>query len=518
MSFRDHWPVYAAVLLVFLTGLTLIAFPYYGDQALFLIAARKLAAGGLLYKDFWDLKPPGIIAFYTAAVYLFGPGEIAARWLDVLTQVAGAASAGFIVLRHSKRPITAAAAVVFSVWSYFALADAEKLAQVEALVYLPLLWLAFACAESIRQPDRTTRWMALAGLCAAAVFWCKPVFLLFPMGFLAVTFSIRRSLAGLLPFAASFTAAGAAVLGFFAWRGTLDLLIWTCFIFPYRYVRELPNAPIAQLKDAASWWFFHNAACFLLAALGLRRARSPLPMLLAIWLAVGVAVILVQRNSWWNYHFQLLLVPAGMLAAIELDRMISERSIGWRGAAFLAALALIPPSIALLQKWRGLTPGVIAGQPEARQQYRMRYSQVYVHAENDRIALAKLGHAMGPLVVVGDPTVNIALDQDPPIALHTWSPEHYLPEHWRQLEQQLRTARPAYVVIGPNYRRFIERSSPQILAWIDSEYAAVLDGDCGKWYGLKPSRSPLAQRPGPADPLPASLAVSPRREAPPPVR
>jgi len=188
MFARAYWPVYAAVALVFLTGLTLIAFPYYGDQALFLIAARKLAAGGLLYRDFWDLKPPGIIAFYTAAVYLFGPGEIAVRWLDVLTQAAGAVSTGYIMLRYSQRPITAAAAVVFGVWNYFAFADAEKLAQVEALVYLPLLWIVFACAESIRHPERIAPWMAFAGLCAAAVFWCKPVFLLFPIGFLAVTF------------------------------------------------------------------------------------------------------------------------------------------------------------------------------------------------------------------------------------------------------------------------------------------------------------------------------------------
>lgn len=523
MFVRDHWPVYAAVALVFLTGLSLIAFPYYGDQALFLIAARKLASGGLLYRDFWDLKPPGILAFYTAAVYLFGPGEVAARWLDVITQTAGALSAGYITLRYAKRPITAAAAIVFGIWSYFAFADAGRLAQVEALVYLPLLWMVFACAESIRDPERATRWMLLAGFCAAVVFWCKPVFLLLPMGSLAVSILIRRSLQGLLPFTLAFVVSGAAVLGFFAWRGTLELLIWTCFIFPFRYVRELPNAPVAQLKEAALWWFFQNAVCFLLAAFSLvtawrRRARSALPLLLCVWIAAGMAVILVQRNSWWNYHFQLLLVPAGMLAAIELDRMFTERSIGWRGIAFLTTLALLSPSALLLQKWATLKPGVITGEPEAQRRYRLHHSQAYRNAENDRLALAKLGHQMGPLVIVGDPTINIALGQDPPIALHTWSPEHYLPEHWRQLEQQLRDARPAFVVIDPTYRRYIEKSSPPILRWLESEYTAVLRGECGQWYGLNSSRSPLAQRPAPTDLPPTSLATSPRREALPPVR
>src|SRR5688500_7224186 len=46
--------------------------PLRGDQGLYLYGAKELADGAVLYKDFWDLKAPGVYFFYLLAGSLFG--------------------------------------------------------------------------------------------------------------------------------------------------------------------------------------------------------------------------------------------------------------------------------------------------------------------------------------------------------------------------------------------------------------------------------------------------------------
>ena len=38
-------------------------------------------------------------------------------------------------------------------------------------------------------------------------------------------------------------------------------------------------------------------------------------------MAVALAVILVQRTSWWEYHYLLLSVPLGLLAASGIEAL-----------------------------------------------------------------------------------------------------------------------------------------------------------------------------------------------------
>jgi hypothetical protein len=53
-----------------------LAYPFHGDQAMFILGARVLAEGGTLYVDYWDFKQPGIYLIYFLAGRLFGFNEI----------------------------------------------------------------------------------------------------------------------------------------------------------------------------------------------------------------------------------------------------------------------------------------------------------------------------------------------------------------------------------------------------------------------------------------------------------
>jgi hypothetical protein len=61
------------------------------DQALLAVGAAEMSNGALLYRDFWDVKQPGIYWFYLAAGTLFGFDEVGIHTFELVYMVAFAA-------------------------------------------------------------------------------------------------------------------------------------------------------------------------------------------------------------------------------------------------------------------------------------------------------------------------------------------------------------------------------------------------------------------------------------------
>ena len=59
-------------------GLVTVFLPYTGDQALFARAAREIGRGAVYYRDFWDIKQPGIYWWFVGAGGV-SPGHTASR-------------------------------------------------------------------------------------------------------------------------------------------------------------------------------------------------------------------------------------------------------------------------------------------------------------------------------------------------------------------------------------------------------------------------------------------------------
>ena len=80
---RVPWIAIAAALLVVLPLLLLmLQFGAGRDQGVYLVTARAMAAGGLPYRDVWDIKPPGIFFIYRLARALGGDGMVPVRALE----------------------------------------------------------------------------------------------------------------------------------------------------------------------------------------------------------------------------------------------------------------------------------------------------------------------------------------------------------------------------------------------------------------------------------------------------
>jgi hypothetical protein len=75
---------------VLVRGLPDLRYPIAIDQALFCSMGQRLLRGQLLYRDVWDIKPPGIFYIYALIVKVFGPvawcvGVVDVFWLVTIS-------------------------------------------------------------------------------------------------------------------------------------------------------------------------------------------------------------------------------------------------------------------------------------------------------------------------------------------------------------------------------------------------------------------------------------------------
>ncbi|MGA2075714.1 MAG: glycosyltransferase family 39 protein [Terriglobia bacterium] len=98
---------------VLLRGLPDLRYPIAIDQALFCSMGQRLLRGSLLYRDVWDIKPPGIFYIYALIVKIFGPVPWCVGVVDVLWLMAISLCIFYFARRFVGEP-AAALAMVFN--------------------------------------------------------------------------------------------------------------------------------------------------------------------------------------------------------------------------------------------------------------------------------------------------------------------------------------------------------------------------------------------------------------------
>lgn len=73
--------------IILLALVPIITFPLSSDHTIYLRGGESILSGGKLYKDFIDVKPPLLYYMFAAIRFLFGSGEYAVRYADVLWQI-----------------------------------------------------------------------------------------------------------------------------------------------------------------------------------------------------------------------------------------------------------------------------------------------------------------------------------------------------------------------------------------------------------------------------------------------
>ena len=492
-----------ALLAVLVLGLLHLPHPFDWDQSMFVLGGQRLAAGGVLYRDFWDLKQPGIYWFYELAGRLFGFRETGIHLFELLWMMGFAATLLVTLRRRWGRGPATTLAPLFTVGAYYAAAGDLHLTQVEGLVGLPLyLALWFASEDGGGEPRA---WRALvSGLCAAVVLLFKLALLPIVGAFwlLALVEATRRRGAGralvafALPALLGVALPLAATLVYFGRLHLLGALGWTYFTYPAFLLTRIEGTHVNRLFDGLQWFLLRFSPLLGLAVVGAglsRGRRDTLVAGLRLWLLAGVLVILVQRWSWWQYHYLLLLTPLGVLGAAGAGALwsgLDRLGAGAPRARCLAAAGLVALFAGLLglaaMKTVLLARERFALTPADRAAYQRRVSPLYLGFSQDVALLNGPGRRPGAIFVLDDPVVyRLAGRPLSPAFRGVLFFREMEEAEWSVLTSRLERDPPAYVLVEWRFVPLLTGPAPRVArfaAFLADGYRVAFTTERGAWY------------------------------------
>ncbi len=483
--------------------------PLGGDASLFVVAGRMLAGGASIYTDFWDVKQPGIFYFYEAAGAVFGFGFLGAQVFQLAYWTAVSLAMAWLLRPHLSHGWIGLLAPLACLGPYYAHAPNGFVGQVEILVSGPLVISALLLSAALKRPEEGHRVsLAIAGAAAAIVLVFKLALAPIVLGFL-FTYALSAwrkargsalaapSVAGLLWVAAG----GALVIAVEAlhllWQGSLVEALHTTFVVGPEWALYASEAPPGRLVIGAlafvaaylSWLGFALIGALPVAS---RQQGNTLARFMLAWIALGIVCILIQRFSWWYYHWQLLYFPAGLLALIGLDAILTwlaRRLDLGVGRRLLALVLLVLPAVgsyapAAQDRAQAVlrhADEIAAGAFDA---YRAEVSPAY------REVLATATGLQPPLpgervFVMGDPSLYVALGVTQAVAMNGWALEFYSPRNWQRLERELLDAPPDAIFVASYYAGLVDTNAPGFRDLTETRYRPGPSSDAGQWYILR---------------------------------
>lgn len=506
-SGRELLLLFLAAVPVVVLGVLALWTPFSVDQALFVYGGRSLTEGGVLYRDFWDIKQPGIFFFYAAAGRLIGFAEPGIHLFELAWQLGLALTLAWLLRAAGGARAAVALAPLAAVGVYYGAAGSEQLTQVEALVGLPLA-LCLLAVLKLGERRESAGWSLLLGASAAVVGAFKLAYLPLPAGFAALLAAerLRRQgvrAAGALARIAGWSLVGVGavwipLLGYFAANHALPQLYWTSLGYPAEALREVAASPPERLVASLRWTLRAYLPLAPLVLLGLtslwRGRRLLLARAVGVYLVFGLGLIAVQRWSWWEYHQVLLFPPLGLLAGLGLDRLLAARSARpWIrrlvvGAALV--LVLLPVADLALDSARRTRRLLAAASMDSDASLPIRLDASYLRMWEGTRFLRRRRARPGAIHVFGDPRLVLLSERRQAIAVHGHAWNHFPERLWRRLPAELMAARPAWVYLSHFDRGVLRRHSPELLAFLTTEYRPARRLLNGEWLV---SREPVSE-------------------------
>jgi hypothetical protein len=494
-----------ALIPVTVLAIAMMWWPEYGDQSLFVLGAQQLREGSVYYRDFWDIKQPGLYWFYQLGD-LFIPGGVGARVLEVALVVA----AGLLVLSITSQwtlrrwvRIGAPTMVLgpYLTWSYL-----DGVGQIEGLMNVLILAAIRLTWPRRNRPTAAGSWFA-AGLVIGIVVLLKtlyaPLVLVPPAAaFLAGIRSQPRELLG----RACLVAAGAFVpvalaLGYLAVQGQLGLALFTSFDLP-GLIAANPNLhPAGSLDEAIRAIKNMLPVTGPLAAIGLLGARNR-----ETWLRDGsfafiavLELILAYPQLWTPYRFLMLSAPVGLLAVLGLEStatwFAARTGQGWWVRALAVAGSLAAAGLTATTLKLPATLLLHAGDHQWGLNTEARISRSDTPA-NFRAA-AVVANRVTPgeqIYVVGDPSVMALLRARQGLELTGWSLEQMPDLVWAEATRELIRSRPSLVYVDDTTQDWTLIKKEQGKAFfgrLDQDYAVLSSTADGTWYLSTDPGTPL---------------------------
>jgi hypothetical protein len=503
--------IFASILIL---GLVRLPAPFTGDQALNMLMGRVIADGGAPYVDLWDLKHPGIFLFFAAGGALFGFSEIGIHLFELLWMLALAVVVRLTAGQYLRSGVATALAPALTVGFYYAVATGVHLTQTEVIVGLPMLCsLAFAVAAVRRGIGGSGALWFGSGLSAGLVALFKAPYVLLPLVFWALSLVEWRRARGVAWRHAVRTVAPATAVGllipvsvvvvYLILKDVLGVAWWTFVVFPRQAAAETP-LDLQLLRDGTVWFARTFTVPLALAVIGasdrLRRGWDLWTVALVAWVAVGAVLIWAQVIGWWSYHYLLLLVPIGLLAAAGVETLWRvARSAGLtsrRAAAVAVMLVLIvltwsPVAVAVRSASDFIRARPLPVTDDAARAFQIEEDATYAYASRTTSFLRAPGSHPGPIYVFASPILYVLSERHPAISLlATWFDP--TTEAWERMMRELRAASPPYIYMADGAIRSLTAENPAIAddartlrSWRDEWYRVLRTDAGGTWYARR---------------------------------
>jgi len=500
---------------VAVAGLAAVPLPFSGDQALFSTGAAALSHGAAYYRDFWDIKQPGVYWWHQAAAAVFGPGPVGAHLFLLGWSLALALVLQLGTRDWFRRPWIPSLLPVAVVLPPLVAPDVADLTQIEHLVALPLAVLVIAAWRAAGA--RSWRWALLAGLAGGVLLVFKLLFvLLVVVVAVGAAWHARRQEARGGRRAAVAAAVGlavpvlAAVLALLAAGAGAGLLWRTTAVIPLQVGAGAELHRPWMLKAMALHvlpYLSLTAPLALLAVLPSRRPRGAggrgLPPGLAGTMLglVAATLAVVAGQRWSNYQPLTLLLPVGVLAGAGGERLVDLLAGPWsrpraarRIAPVVGALLLVPAAVAA-----GSAAATLAGHGFGVTAADRAALIAAASPDNARVrAEADVARAWVPpgssFYALGNPLYYPLLGCGQALGISGWAAEQMTRRQWQEWTRELRDVRPRHVYVDGRSGAFLRERAPAAQAVLDGRYRVTRSGgvrDAGTWYeSLDPAWRP----------------------------
>ncbi|MBD0385348.1 MAG: hypothetical protein ICV54_02150 [Nostoc sp. C3-bin3] len=492
---------FLVLIFIILIGLVHLPFPFDGDQAFFRLGALEMQQGKVLYRDFWDIKQPGIFCFYFLAGTLFGFNEIGIHAFELIYMVFFSIILLLTLKSYFRHQLIASLVPLLTVGVYYVVSGAWHLTQVEALVGFPLflcLWLTFQSFKN--EGKQRFILLLLSGFIGGIVLLFKLIFLLILLSFwLAVLMysvlikrqSIQKILIEIcLPIFIGIIFPLLIVASYFVWFNSFSILYETFFIYPPLIIANSAlnqNDFISGIK-----WFLQNFYSLVLIAIiaidaSLRKSKNILTLLLIVWCVFALSVIALQYKALWEYHFLLLFVPIGILATKGLDVLWSylKELSSPIPTILLIFLLFLPLSSTLIKRSVTLVNNNFALTEDTRLKYQTVFRKKYPSLHSEGNFISQAGSLAGEIYVAGDPSIYYFAGRTQATILRGWALEYFLPEQWSKLIEQLDSSKPPYIFIDYEPEAIIKKYFPKMLEFVEQRYQVLRQSNNGIWYIIK---------------------------------
>jgi hypothetical protein len=497
-------------LLVF--GAASLPIPFGGDQGLNLLIGKVIAEGGAPYRDVWDLKHPGIFFFFAAGGSLFGFDEFGLHVFELIWMLTLALVVRVAACRWLEDRTSVSLSPLLTVGLYYAIARELHLTQAESVVGLPLLVSLWCAFEAVRARRRTSVWFFASGVAGGVAMVFKFPYVAIPIAFwlLAIRelrFQRNDTLWRAARVVAPWTIAGAlvpllATLSYLTEKNLWPEAYWSFVTHPADAAAQTPIVDLRRLYYAARFWIVSWSPALALGAVGmaeaLRRRVDLMDAALCAWLIAGLMLVMMQVISWWEYHFLLLFVPAGMLAARGLQATSQALRFSLEPAAFrlrqmMAAMALLLLFAPQLIPAAQLVARVWSSRPLPLSRkgiavYHARHYPEYASIRSRTSFLREPGSHPGPIYVFDLPVYYLYAGRRPAIPwVANWF--HPTDRPWKRLLADLNDARPPYVRVAPaalegiaGHRPSLRDDVAGVVPFIESRYRVLSRDEDGTWY------------------------------------